>query len=840
MNPKAHYLTVFLFVLFTNLQGQSESFRYAIPGSDGNVTQFEVDSVGNNYIVGGYNDKFIYQDYAITGNPQSEGDLFLLKTTPSGKPVYLHSLNGTGNGDAVFLRKFEVKQSGEIYLVLGTNGISELILGNQTLNLDDTRNSTVVAKFTKSGFLEWTNVLFAEGSSPSLTANDIDVDAEGNVFIAGEFTGINANLDGVSLPGIDDASKIFLVKFMADGTIGWGSTCGHTTDTVGDIFANDIEVSPEGLIYLSGYHTGGRQFIFDKDIISNRGTTNAYLSGFSPDGTALWAIPFEGDGTILPADISINKEGKVAFSCYYKSGSLIVNGQTFISIDNFDLLIINVSNDKTFNWETGYFTTNLSLVSTNSAQNVIRFGNNGNLYVSGKANNGSDFIYFYSISSETGNVMTGMNSTVGANANYDHLKIDEFGNSVVAGNIYNTFEIDGYLVEESTGYGTSYLLRVNGSGRVDYVYQRPNTLDDNLYFRGIGVDRYNNLFVGGDYSGIDVKLEQHLLSAENNSGIFVAEYSTIGSISGKVQDVYSTSVNGMVKLYGYTTRQKSPVADSVEIMDNGAFQFHNVPLGKYILLVVPDNSNGTQYMETYFPINGEWESAGHVIIEPENLYQTNVFIIVPETDINGASRLSGNITEIEEDDVFKSTQKKPRARSKAKLAKSKTKSSTKNAVGEGSGYQIIAETESDDEGNFQFYNVPDDEYVILIDIPGLPNIDPHSVTVSNGQFISNINYYVDEETVTGIDNPNSIVTLGEDDKSEILAYPNPTQDKFYIESLASSVIDNVIIRDIQGRTVTEFINIDSKLEVSDLESGIYLVQVISNSKNFNFKLIVNR
>lgn len=838
MIPNTHLLTVLLFVLFTNLNAQTEFFRYAIPGSSGNVNQFEVDSLGNNYVVGSYSNQFTYQDLTITGNSQSEGDLFLLKTSPSGNPVYLHSLNGVGNGAAVFLRKFVVKQSGEIFLVLATNSISELILGNQTIALDDKRNSTVVAKFTKSGFLEWTKILFAEGTSPSLTAKDIDVDSEGNVFVAGEFSGTHANLDGTNVGGVENVSKIFLVKYMADGSSGWGSTCGHTSDTAGNIYAHDLKVNAIGEIYLSGITDGGRTFVFNKDNISNRGIRNTYLAAFDAGGNALWAIPYQGTGTILPGEITLDPVGNAGFTSYFMTDALTVNGNTYSSPADYDVLVSFVQPDRAIKW-TNSLTTNISYVSEGNHYIKSRFGADTNLYVIGIRHATNTYVYMIKYSSLGAPTLMQMNSR--GNADYDATYIDKDGNYIFAGIVYDTVEFGDSIINSSTsGYGTTYFAKISNTGNVSKIYQQANDIDGNVYFNGVRKDVFGNLFHAGNFNGSNVFLGNHNLSDKFTNGIFLSEFGVLGSISGKVRDVYSSPVKGKVKLYGYTTRQKSPVADSVEIMNDGVFEFHNVPLGKYILLVVPQNSEGSNYLETYLPISGAWESAGHIIIEQDNLTHTGVYVVIPESNMNGASRLSGNITEVEEEDVFKSTHRKPRASSKAKLAKSKKKSGIKSIQGEGSEYQIIAETESDDLGNFQFNNVADDEYVILIDIPGLPNIDPHSVTVMNGQFFSNINYYVDEETVTGVDSPNSIITVGENDKMEILAYPNPTQNNFYIESLTNDMIDKVTIRDIQGRIVNEFTNIESKLEVSDLYSGIYLVQVVSNSKNYHFKLIVNR
>lgn len=829
MKPKALILSFLLSFIFSFLSGQSEVFRYAIPGSDGSVSQFEVDTLGNNYIVGSYNDLFSYGDLSITGNPQTEGDLYLLKTTPSGEPVYLHSINGTGNGDAVSLRKFIVKESGELYIAFATNGISELVIGRQTLDLSTSLNPTVIAKFSKTGFLEWTKTLFAEGAQPSLIVNDIDIDVEGNVFVAGDFSGANANLDGTTVSGLESVNKIFLVKYLADGTNSWGSTCGHTTDTVGNIFANNIEVSPEGTIYLSGSHNGGRQFIFNKDYLRNRGVTNAYLSAFDADGNTLWAIPYEGDGTILPGMISLDKQGNAAFSCFYKTTSMLVNGNSFSSITDYDLLISHVQSDRNFNW-TYPLNTNLTFASAGDNYAKIRIGSDTNLYIVGEALDINSFVYFLSFSPDGVVNWIQMTSGVG-NAYLDNAYIDIYGNCFVGGISYDSFDFGGTTIEDLSGNGSSYVLGALITGVDVFAFQRQNNPNDILYFTGVGADNYHNLFFAGNFTGNNVNLGEHFLSENSSSGVYLAEYGLVGSISGKVQDFYSTPVKGMVKLIGYTYLQESPMADSVEIQADGSFEFTNVPLGKYLLITEPDNSEGISYMQTYFPTTGSWEQGEHIILDAFNLEFSNLMIIVPEQpEFTGDSRISGEVSIIEEVDVFKGIMKKPRAKSKATLAKAKPKSD----------YQVIAVTESDGVGFFEFENVENGEYIILIDIPGLPNINPHNVTVTNGQFISNVNYFVSEETVTGIDNPSGTEFFEPAGENIVLVYPNPNQGSFKVESTKGKQIDSVTIFNIQGKEIKQYDRIQAKLTVTGLENGIYIVNAVSDGENYKFKLIVNR
>ena len=68
-------------------------------------------------------------------------------------------------------------------------------------------------------------------------------------------------------------------------------------------------------------------------------------------------------------------------------------------------------------------------------------------------------------------------------------------------------------------------------------------------------------------------------------------------------------------------------------------------------------------------------------------------------------------------------------------------------------------------------------------------------------------------------------------------YPNPATEFLYIENKDNLSIDTVIIFDLTGKKVIEQKNTDATINVQQLESGIYMVQVISKGRNYLNKFI---
>ncbi|MBP7808238.1 MAG: T9SS type A sorting domain-containing protein [Bacteroidia bacterium] len=96
-------------------------------------------------------------------------------------------------------------------------------------------------------------------------------------------------------------------------------------------------------------------------------------------------------------------------------------------------------------------------------------------------------------------------------------------------------------------------------------------------------------------------------------------------------------------------------------------------------------------------------------------------------------------------------------------------------------------------------------------------------------------------SVTFSVNPNFCIVLGADEvntqRNELILYPNPANDKLYINA-ENLLINEVEIFDVNGKK-TEAIYNSSTLGVTNLVSGIYFIRIKTDKGEFNKKFIKN-
>lgn len=146
------------------------------------------------------------------------------------------------------------------------------------------------------------------GQSPATEwIRDVAVDAQGNVLIAGFFSGI-ANFGAGNLNGVDNYDA-FVAKFAPGGTLLWGKVFAAS----GDHAALGVAADPSGNVLLTGYSTdsldfGGGDIGADND---------AFLVKLSPEGEHLWSRSLGCSacavvlGSVYPTALTSDADGAI-------------------------------------------------------------------------------------------------------------------------------------------------------------------------------------------------------------------------------------------------------------------------------------------------------------------------------------------------------------------------------------------------------------------------------------------------------------------------------------------------------------------------------------------------
>jgi hypothetical protein len=180
-----------------------------------------------------------------------------------------------------------------------------------------------LAKYNSSGAHVWSQALGGTGNDEGMS---VDVDALGNVYVAGWFVG-TANFGGA--PIVSKGSlDVFLAKYDAGGAHLWSLGIGGTgIDLIGG-----ISVDGSGNVFITG--TFGPTGPLESDDI--------FLRSYSPTGSLNWGQVFGSTGEDRGLAVSADGSGSV-FATGYFGGSVDFGGGALTATGGDDIYLAKYS-----------------------------------------------------------------------------------------------------------------------------------------------------------------------------------------------------------------------------------------------------------------------------------------------------------------------------------------------------------------------------------------------------------------------------------------------------------------------------------------------------------------
>jgi len=319
-----------------------------------------------------------------------------------------------------------------------------------------------VAKYANNGDFLWVRTGGGPGGD---YAHAMALDAQGNVYLAGEIEG-NSNFGNVAVtanPGTDD---IFVAKYDNNGNLAWvKSYGGYSRDD-----ARAISIDNTGNIYICGIFRDNA--FFDSQTISaaSPNIDDVFVAKLDNNGNTLWVHGIGGAGDDTGKALDVDAAGNV-----YVTGG-------FIGTASFG---------------------SQSLTAPNGFRDMYlgKWDTNGNL------------VWVVQAGDDWDDVGWG-------------LTVDNLGNSYVTGEFHANAAFGTHTITAMTSSGDAFIAKYDPLGNAQWAQRFGGGLSDRG--RAAAIDA-NNVYITGEYAGTATSGSYSVTSADSGDIFIASFNNTTGA-----------------------------------------------------------------------------------------------------------------------------------------------------------------------------------------------------------------------------------------------------------------------------------------------------------------------
>ncbi len=300
-------------------------------------------------------------------------DMFLAKYDSFGDHVWSVRFGGTGDETPLGIA---LDSSGNAYVCGNYHGLGNV--GGSNLTTTPGYNAFIAKYSAASGAHQWSHGF---GRSVNNDFRCLDVDASGNVFVAGSFLATGAapmNFGGSDLYSSYPNLSVCVVKFNTSGV----HQASVLLDCGGDSYPNGLVLDSSGNPYLTGdflgYLTVGNITLHDNSQFQNTFICKLTSTLGVPGTAGTWAVAYGATQSQRGTSIAVDSNGDLAVGgMFYQQGNFgggVVSGT---GIDNDAWVGKYSSVDGSHLWSQ-------RIISNYSAWTIaVRFDTLGNIVLSG-------------------------------------------------------------------------------------------------------------------------------------------------------------------------------------------------------------------------------------------------------------------------------------------------------------------------------------------------------------------------------------------------------------------------------------------------------------------------
>ncbi|RFS17808.1 SBBP repeat-containing protein [Emticicia sp. C21] len=369
-----------------------------------------------------------------------------------------------------------------------------------------------LAKYNRAGALQW--VRKAGGSSDD-RANAVAVDASGNAYITGRFTG-TATFGATNLVGAGQ-QDVFIAKYNTSGTLQWVKNAGSPGYDTG----RGICLSNNGSgVFVTGSFTNVATF--GDTTVTSQGNGDIFIAGCSSEGENWWVqtggSPMDDEGYAIAVDnLNIYATGYYRGNLVFSEGGLTNNGGSS------DMFVVKYNADKVFQWAkkgSGPITEEGHGIVASSTGDVFVTGN-----FAGTANfSGTDLTVYgaadaFLVKYNTDGDMQWVKQLGGTGLDIGYgLTRDANNNVYVTGSFESTGNFGGVSLT-SNGDTDVFVAKFTSDGAVQWAQKAGGAGAD--VSQAVAIDNAANLYLTGYFSG-SATFGNTIITSAGGIDVFIA------------------------------------------------------------------------------------------------------------------------------------------------------------------------------------------------------------------------------------------------------------------------------------------------------------------------------
>ncbi len=440
------------------------------------VKSLAIDVSGNCWLAGTFSTFVDFGGITLSGYT----DAFLAKFDNMGNPVWGRRFGGGSLDEATSVR---ISPDGNSYVTgsfvgSATFGGTNLVSGGN--------EDMFLIKLNSAGDVVWAK---RGGGLFTDMGNGLAVDAEGGVYVAGQYTR-SASFDGVVLTNAFGIT-LFIARYTSEGSLLWIRQAGTNTATV----ATAVTVDPARNVYVTGNY--GTNSAFGDGILA--GTNDCFVTVYDSAGTLQWVRSAGGSGFDSGQSVALDQFGGLLVAGHFQTNvTFRIPSLALSNAGGFDGFLAKIA---------AFDTERAPVITTLPTSRDLVAGSNYTLFVGVRAGSASYQWRFNGV-----DIPGATRSTL-----------------FLAGDYY---PIPGtYTVVVSNAFGSvtsaAASVTVEMKPEVLWALRQGGTGDDQGL--AVAVDAATNVCVAGMFSGTVAFGTSNLVSS-GGTDIFIAKYNSLGGL----------------------------------------------------------------------------------------------------------------------------------------------------------------------------------------------------------------------------------------------------------------------------------------------------------------------